>query len=524
MSPRLGIATLLYSTDYLPGVFTLGHQLHKLFGDGRSIKICLVVTKLLYEADLSELSRRILCQLFDEIIEVDPLADEAFCISQNSSNLSLLQRPELAASLIKSRLWELTQFDKVLYLDADTLPLNSNFINIFDVIPHQTSSQIVGSPDIGWPDMFNTGVLVLVPDKELAVQLQTFISDHISIDGADQGIFNQFFNPCCLPSGIDPVVNGNQWVRLPFLYNVTMPNYGYQSSPAMKYFEPQIKLVHFVGENKPWKGWSQTNVNGYSTRWYNVYKEFQREYQLTKCFEEMSVQEKPEERAWEPPTNYQQDYKRVQSTEKSRGNSQPVAAGDRSVSGISCISGISVIANDMSERTFPRQLEFPLNQTKPSGTDHEEQGDHIHYSEPERSFPEEIVKSGIVNIDSDSAAKDVVIKQNSENTERVSSQKTVSQPECVRPSDVAERTFPEETNLFHQNNGTENASRDLSHEGKAPITNSGVVLLDNSPPKSSAIEQELAHIRGDQEEALPTRLFDWEDTNYRAKVERSFPE
>ncbi|GAV53622.1 hypothetical protein ZYGR_0AK01240 [Zygosaccharomyces rouxii] len=296
---QVAIATLLYSTTYLPGVFTLGYQLKKLRG-GRDVALLLLVSRDLYQDVLTELSLGILRKLFTDIVVVDPIQG----VADNDENLKLLKRPELHFTLVKARLWEL-DYDRVLYLDGDTLPLSTEVFNLFEDYPIN-QNQVAGAPDVGWPDMFNSGVLLLAPDKELAQSLQRFISDNVSMDGADQGVLNQFFNAHC-SKGIERVEQ--RWIRLPFIYNVTMPNYGYQSSPATKFFKQQIKLVHFIGENKPWKGWC-ADENGYSSQWNKVFLEFQSEYGLEQYMKGLKLEPSPS--AWrESITRSQQEPERV---------------------------------------------------------------------------------------------------------------------------------------------------------------------------------------------------------------------
>ena len=56
-----------------------------------------------------------LAQVFDHIQEVDLLD------SKDPKNLSLLGRPDLNVTFTKLHCWRLTQFDKAVFLDADTL-------------------------------------------------------------------------------------------------------------------------------------------------------------------------------------------------------------------------------------------------------------------------------------------------------------------------------------------------------------------------------------------------------------------
>ena len=250
---------------------TLAYQLQRLLKKAVvefEITVCLLVTRGLFDGFCTQ-EVTLIRSLFKEIIIIEPLKDQEKCVKNNKANLELLKRPELSHTLLKARLWELVQFDKVLFLDADTLPLDKEFFKILQLYPEQTRFQIAAAPDIGWPDMFNTGVLLLVPDLEMARSLQDFLMKTVSIDGADQGIFNQFFNPICNYSKeilhkISPLM---EWIRLPFIYNVTMPNYGYQSSPAIFFFQQHIKLIHFIGTSKPWSHTTIDYENGYFQQW-----------------------------------------------------------------------------------------------------------------------------------------------------------------------------------------------------------------------------------------------------------------
>lgn len=308
----LAIATLLYSPDYLPGVFTLITQLNRLLDSAKekhptfNLRTCLLVTPDLFNDALTDLSREILTRSFTDIIQIEPLSNQALPQEQNKYNLHLLQRPELSFALIKARLWEQTQFDQILYLDADTLPLNDTLFDVFQIMSQQKRNQIGASVDIGWPDMFNSGVMTIIPDLNIFQSLQDFILNEKSIDGADQGILNQFFNPMCgmLPNGhLD-----NQWIQLPFLYNVTTPNDGYQCQPAMNFFKDQIKLIHFIGKLKPWKKWTMNEFkdNEYTNIWHSIYNDFAQDNGMAPSLEPKPEEPQHHEEYYLPPTPQQQ--------------------------------------------------------------------------------------------------------------------------------------------------------------------------------------------------------------------------
>ena len=104
--------------------------------------------------------------------------------SADSANLAMLQRPELGVTLTKLHCWTLTDFDKAVFLDADTLVLR-NCDELFD---HY--DEFSAAPDIGWPDCFNSGVFVFRPSIRTYKSLLHFASTHGSFDGSSNPDFH----------------------------------------------------------------------------------------------------------------------------------------------------------------------------------------------------------------------------------------------------------------------------------------------------------------------------------------------
>lgn len=345
-SPALGVATLLYSRSYLPGVLTLGSQLQNAQKDQDNLfSSCVLVTKeLLEEPESSGVPLiQLLESVYQQVIPIDTTdVLAASVLEANKANLKLLDRPELAYTFLKLELWRLTQFSRIVYLDCDTLLVNSAFWDVLKLTEEQKSGEIGAAPDCGWPDMFNSGVLTIIPDLETYAALAEFVTSSESIDGADQGILNQFFNPNCqfeprngaiaTASDQSPVEHcaasdgttdaatrfGNsslgKWIRLPFIYNVTVPNAGYQNAPAARFFETQTRLVHFIGKDKPWNPQIQdanstplqiqddNSVAGsYRAQWWQTYVKFLKRHTSRTSSEETM----PEETSVTPttPTN-----------------------------------------------------------------------------------------------------------------------------------------------------------------------------------------------------------------------------
>ena len=114
--------------------------------------------------------RQLLSLVWDYIETVDPLD------SGDDANLALLTRPELGITFTKIRCWNLTQYSKCVFLDADTLVLH-NCDELFD------RRELSAVPDIGWPDCFNSGVFVFEPSRSTYEALLQYAIDHGSFDG-----------------------------------------------------------------------------------------------------------------------------------------------------------------------------------------------------------------------------------------------------------------------------------------------------------------------------------------------------
>ncbi|KAF2257751.1 nucleotide-diphospho-sugar transferase, partial [Lojkania enalia] len=235
--------TLLMSYSYLPGAAVLAHSLRDV---GTTKKLAVLVTLDTLSADtISELK-----SLYDYIIPVERIRNP------HPSNLYLMGRPDLVFAFTKIALWRQTRFRKIVYLDADVVALR-NMDELFTL-----DASFAAVPDVGWPDAFNTGVMVLAPNMGDYWALQTMAAAGDSFDGADQGLLNQYFE-------------NRNWHRLPFTYNTT-PNAQYQWEPAYRYYKRDISAVHFIGKDKPWKSRSSSFggsgvYNELLSRWWAVH-------------------------------------------------------------------------------------------------------------------------------------------------------------------------------------------------------------------------------------------------------------
>ncbi|KAI9721881.1 MAG: glycogenin glucosyltransferase [Chrysothrix sp. TS-e1954] len=237
--------TLLMSDSYLPGAAVLSHSLRDC-GTTKKLAVLVTVDSLLYTT-LTELKN-----LFDYVIPVEKTANP------NLENLSRLDRLDLRFAFTKINLWRQTQFRRIVYIDADVVALKAPD-ELFSL-----DAAFAAAPDIGWPDIFNSGVMVLSPNMGDYRSLSTMASSGTSFDGGDQGLLNQYYG-------------GRPWHRLSFAYNCT-PSSSYQYEPAYRHFRSSISMTHFIGKEKPWQAGREslkrTGSGVYRellSRWWSVY-------------------------------------------------------------------------------------------------------------------------------------------------------------------------------------------------------------------------------------------------------------
>ena len=170
-----------------------------------------------------------------------------------------MNRPDLVSTFTKINLWKLDQFRKIVYVDADVVALRAPD-ELF-----QRESTFAAAPDVGWPDLFNSGVLVLNPNPQDYYALLALAQRGISFDGADQGLLNMHFR---------------NYDRMSFTYNCT-PSGHYQYVPAYRHFQSSISMIHFIGTDKPWlRGRESSSASSpyeeMSGRWWAVYDRYYR--------------------------------------------------------------------------------------------------------------------------------------------------------------------------------------------------------------------------------------------------------
>ncbi|XP_055535966.1 mucin-2 isoform X8 [Wyeomyia smithii] len=218
---RFAWVTLATNDSYSLGALVVAHSLKRVHTPHQ---LAVLITP-----GVSEAMKNKLRSVFNVVEEVNLLD------SKDDANLALLKRPELGITFTKLHCWRLVQFEKCVFLDADTLVLR-NCDELFE------REELSAAPDVGWPDCFNSGVYVYRPSLETFSSLLQFAVTNGSFDGGDQGLLNSYFSDWA---------SKDISKHLPFVYNTSsVATYSYL--PAFKQFGQNTKILHFIGTAKPW--------------------------------------------------------------------------------------------------------------------------------------------------------------------------------------------------------------------------------------------------------------------------------
>uniref|UniRef100_A0A2H8U018 glycogenin glucosyltransferase n=1 Tax=Melanaphis sacchari TaxID=742174 RepID=A0A2H8U018_9HEMI len=213
--------TLATNDSYSLGALVLAHSL-------KAVKTAHKLAILITPGVTVPMKKQIEA-VFDEVKVVDVLD------SRDQTHLALMCRPELGVTFTKLHCWTFTNYDKCVFLDADTLVLQ-NCDELFQ------REELSAAPDPGWPDCFNSGVFVYKPSQDTFGQLLEFARTRGSFDGGDQGLLNMFFKEWS---------NTDISKHLSFTYNVIWSS-TYSYLPALKQFGQNMKIIHFISSSKPW--------------------------------------------------------------------------------------------------------------------------------------------------------------------------------------------------------------------------------------------------------------------------------
>lgn len=235
---KTAYVTMICGGDaYVPGVEALGRSLAET---GTTAPRVAMVTP-----DVPDEARRRLAAGGWEVRDVAPIPNP------RPDGALLFKR--FGASFTKLRAFELIDYERIVFLDADTIVLR-NIDDLFD------RPAIAAAPDFFMPDRFNSGVMVIEPSLGLFARLRAKLADAPSYDGGDQGFLNWFWSDWWSMSVAH---------RLPSGYN--MHHFVFQFMLAHEGLREQclaeVRVVHYTLQ----KPWLRTTVMGGAKEWWDKF-------------------------------------------------------------------------------------------------------------------------------------------------------------------------------------------------------------------------------------------------------------
>ena len=158
----------------------------------------------------------------------------------------------------KLLVFEQTQFDKIVYLDADIYILH-NLDHLFQ-LPHM-SAMIAGKSYPGnedWVDL-TSGIMTIVPEQGLSARFEKLIPDVISAKGicGDQDILQAYYSDWPQHPELDM---GEKYGVIAYYAKYYEKHLGYKYTNNAA--DPHsVAVIHYAGEKKPWmQQWSPLSV------------------------------------------------------------------------------------------------------------------------------------------------------------------------------------------------------------------------------------------------------------------------
>ena len=182
--------------------------------------------------------------------------------------------------LTKLHVWNMTDFQTVLYIDADAIVIEycGELFARGGALRRSAASPRAGSaapasahafaaaPDIHPPDRFNAGVMVVCPCSAAFEWLRARArsGEVASYDGGDTGFLNALF-----PAWFD----ASAAHRLAFGYNAqrTMFHATFDAAPGYWRAIAPLKIVHFCSWPKPWDAEGARKKGDLELMWWHLF-------------------------------------------------------------------------------------------------------------------------------------------------------------------------------------------------------------------------------------------------------------
>lgn len=233
--PTQAYVTFVTTDDYALAALSMGYSI-RLTGSYRTLH-CLVAD------GISDTAIQALSQVFDSVERVpalsNPNVEADFRAKMLPDLISLFPKwvhnGYHAELFTKLRVFNMTQYSKAIYVDADILMLK----NIDELFGRPSLTAVA---DMMPPDIFNSGLMVIEPDDRMLADMLKKMHKLPSYNGGDQGFLNAYF----------PTWNSlSSTFRLPYYYNLQTKLRTFTKTAWVREAR-KAKLVHY-SPTKPWR-------------------------------------------------------------------------------------------------------------------------------------------------------------------------------------------------------------------------------------------------------------------------------
>ena len=232
---------MITSDSFVPGVECM---LFSLKETKTKVSVVLIVTRQVSKRNIEKLSEKA-----DRVVVVDaignPHAEKSHVEGWVNSGYTKLQ------------IWNLVDYDKVVYIDADTLVLQ----NVDELFERPTPA---AAPDTFPPDKFNAGVMVIRPSTDTFKDMMSKINVLGSYDTGDTGFLNEYF-----PKWFEMSAGH----RLPFGYNALRTMYWLTAPRTKGYWNAvkPLKIIHYCSSPKPWDSEGTKKKGELELKWWSFF-------------------------------------------------------------------------------------------------------------------------------------------------------------------------------------------------------------------------------------------------------------
>lgn len=193
-----------------------------------------------------EVSTKAVRQLSDMGIECRPVEKIESVRAGIGDNKPRLD--DFTYTYTKLHVFDYDEYEKIIFIDSDLI-----FVKSIDHLFQEVQSDFAACACTPyWEDRFNSGVMVIRPDKAVFKDMMAQKDTLFTYDGSDQGFLNTYFP---------------NWQKLDIKYNAGKRIY---SDTPDHWAKIDHHVIHFVGD-KPWLG-GEKGYEDLEHLWFQVYE------------------------------------------------------------------------------------------------------------------------------------------------------------------------------------------------------------------------------------------------------------